>query len=155
MTTLKPLTDQKYSGMDTAMMAHVGRMVSGFAKWVDAGHPYRHAQGASEIQAPSFELAVMYLNTGAGFVRWLAESAPTESNHQRTANPSALMAATQSARDAALDRHPVETCRATVRAARMARPWNFPLGVAPSLNGLLLLIKFRLSCQPILHFLAR
>lgn len=70
--TLTPIVDSKHAGSDQAMQRHVGRMVSSFGNWADAGHPYRHAQGANEIQAPTPELAVQYLNTGAGYIRWLA-----------------------------------------------------------------------------------
>lgn len=70
--TLKPIVDRLHSSLDAATQSHAARMLSSFADWANAGHPYRHAQGDTEIQAPTQILAVLYLNTGAGFIRWLA-----------------------------------------------------------------------------------
>jgi hypothetical protein len=70
--TLKPVVDRLHGGLDPATQSHAGRMLSSFADWANAGHPYRHAQAGTEIQAPTVALAVLYLNTGAGFIRWLA-----------------------------------------------------------------------------------
>ena len=71
-TTLRPIVDGLHASLDQAIRQHAGRMLSSFAAWADAGHPYRHAQGDTEIQAPTMPLAVLYLNTGAGFLRWMA-----------------------------------------------------------------------------------
>ena len=70
--TLKPIVDRLHGGLAKATQSHAGRMLSSFADWANAGHPYRHAQGDTEIQAPTVALAVLYLSTGAGFIRWLA-----------------------------------------------------------------------------------
>jgi hypothetical protein len=70
--TLRPIVDALHGSLDQAIQQHAGRRLSSFAAWADAGHPYRHAQGDTEIQAPTMPLAVLYLNTGAGFIRWLA-----------------------------------------------------------------------------------
>jgi hypothetical protein len=69
--TLKPVVDRLH-GVDPATQSHAGRMLSSFADWANAGHPYRHAQAGTETQAPTVALAVLYLSTGAGFIRWLA-----------------------------------------------------------------------------------
>ena len=71
-STLRPIMNRLHADLDPATRQHVGRMVSSFGAWVDAGHPYRHAQGNTEVQAPTQVLAVLYLNSGAGFIRWLA-----------------------------------------------------------------------------------
>jgi len=71
--TLKPVVDRLHSNLDAATQSHAARMLSSFADWANAGHPYRHAQGGTEIQAPTQSLAVLHLNTGAGFIRWLAQ----------------------------------------------------------------------------------
>jgi hypothetical protein len=70
--TLKPVVDRLHGGLDPATQSHAGRMLSSFADWADAGHPYRHAQSDTQIQAPTQSIAVLYLSTGAGFIRWLA-----------------------------------------------------------------------------------
>jgi hypothetical protein len=70
--TLKPIVDRLHGGLDPATQSHAGRMLSSFADWANAGHPYRHAQAGTEIQEPTHSLAVLYLSTGAGFIRWLA-----------------------------------------------------------------------------------
>lgn len=70
--TLKPIVDRLHGGLAAATQSHAGRMLSSFADWANAGHPYRHAQAGTEIQAPTHSLAVLYLSTGAGFIRWLA-----------------------------------------------------------------------------------
>lgn len=72
LATLKPIVDRLHGSLDATTKSHAGRMVSSFGAWANAGHPYRHAQGDTEIQAPTQSLAVLYLNTGAGFIRWLA-----------------------------------------------------------------------------------
>ncbi len=72
-SALRPVVNARIAGLDQAAQQHVGRMVSSFASWADSGHPYRHAQGTPQIQAPTFDHAVLYLNTGAGFIRWLAQ----------------------------------------------------------------------------------
>jgi hypothetical protein len=69
---LRPLVDRAYAS-DTTALAFAQKMVSGLVDWTNAGHQYRHAQGQLEPRAPDFELAVLHLNTGAGFVRWLAQ----------------------------------------------------------------------------------
>ncbi len=71
--TLRSIVDGVHGSLDRATQQHAGRMLSSFAGWADAGHPYRHAQGDTEVQAPSHVLAVLYVNTGAGFIRWLAQ----------------------------------------------------------------------------------
>lgn len=71
-TTLKPIVDRLHGDLTAATQSHAGRMLSSFADWANAGHPYRHAQAGTEIQAPTHSLAVLYLSTGAGFIRWLA-----------------------------------------------------------------------------------
>jgi len=70
--TLKPIVDRLHGGLAASTQSHAGRMLSSFADWANAGRPYRHAQAGTEIQAPTHSLAVLYLSTGAGFIRWLA-----------------------------------------------------------------------------------
>src|SRR6266853_1380159 len=42
--TLKPIVDRLHGGLAKATQSHAGRMLSSFADWANAGHPYRHAQ---------------------------------------------------------------------------------------------------------------
>jgi len=48
-------------------------MLNAFEDWTAACHVYRHAPGEAETSQPSFEIAILMVSQGYGFVRWLAE----------------------------------------------------------------------------------
>ena len=48
-----------------------GKLLDGVAEWVDAVHLYRHEQGVETPVAPSLELAVYALSSGAAALRLL------------------------------------------------------------------------------------
>jgi hypothetical protein len=71
--SLRPQIDRLYGGLDAAAQGFANRMASGLADWTNATHIYRHAHADADVRDPDFELAVLHLNMGAGFVRWLAQ----------------------------------------------------------------------------------
>jgi hypothetical protein len=60
------------------------KALASLCDWIDGAHFYRHSPGTPEPAPPPFELAIMFISTGAGFLRWLAEidraTAETESD---------------------------------------------------------------------------
>lgn len=62
-----------YAGKDAATCQSTGRLVSSFASWADACHPYRHGQHDQNVVAPPDEVAISLVTTGADFIRWLVE----------------------------------------------------------------------------------
>lgn len=59
-----------YSSDPVARRA-IGRVVDGFADWVDGMHHYRHGQGEEEPIVPPVSFAVYAMSSGAAFIRWL------------------------------------------------------------------------------------
>jgi hypothetical protein len=53
-------------------LAMIGKMLDGFADFVDSIHHYRHGQGVEQPIAPSMDVAVYVLSSVASVVRWLA-----------------------------------------------------------------------------------
>ena len=70
---LTPLVQKLYASGDDAVKQSSGRLVSSFAKWVSACHPYRHGHGELEHVAPPSEIAITLVTTGTDFIRWLVE----------------------------------------------------------------------------------
>jgi hypothetical protein len=56
---------------DTIEKNALGKLLDGVADWVDALHTYRHGQGVEEPVAPSMEMAVYVLSSGAAALRLL------------------------------------------------------------------------------------
>lgn len=68
---LKPIAQKLHSGNPSAV-SFGDQMLEGFAKWVSAGHKYRHGQKTEEPVAPPFDMAVAYVSAGASHIRFLA-----------------------------------------------------------------------------------
>ncbi|MEJ1167869.1 hypothetical protein [Variovorax sp. CCNWLW235] len=68
-THLKP---QMVAGViEPTDLAMMGKMLDGFADFVDSIHHYRHGQGVQQPIAPSMDVAVYVLSSAASAVRWL------------------------------------------------------------------------------------
>lgn len=61
-----------YSNDPVARRA-IGRVIDGFADWVDGMHHYRHGQGDEEPVVPPASFAVYAMSSGAAFIRWLVQ----------------------------------------------------------------------------------
>lgn len=51
----------------------VGRVIDGFADWVDGMHHYRHGQGDEAPVVPPLSFAIYAMSSGAAFIRWLVQ----------------------------------------------------------------------------------
>lgn len=69
---LKPLVDQIYNGQKPAIH-FAQKQVATFIDWIDAAHFYRHEPGTEEPAQPPLELAINFLSSAGGYVRWLAQ----------------------------------------------------------------------------------
>jgi hypothetical protein len=69
---LKPIAQRLYE-KNKAAVSFSDQLLEAFAKWVNAGHKYRHGQQTEEPLAPPLDLAVAYLSSGASYVRVLAD----------------------------------------------------------------------------------
>ena len=49
----------------------ISKFIESLADWVNAAHPYRHGQKTEKLVAPSLTSAVLFLSTGAAYIRWL------------------------------------------------------------------------------------
>lgn len=67
---LKPLIEKKYDDPHTRRSAL--NLYDGFKEWVDCAHNYRHDPGKQEPMQPPEDLALAIINSGYGYVRWLA-----------------------------------------------------------------------------------
>ncbi|SDC42731.1 hypothetical protein [Ruegeria marina] len=67
---LKPLIEKKYDDPHTRRSAL--NLYDGFKEWVDCAHNYRHDPGDKEPTQPPEDLALAIINSGYGYVRWLA-----------------------------------------------------------------------------------
>ncbi|MEQ1887383.1 MAG: hypothetical protein ABL967_20130 [Bryobacteraceae bacterium] len=67
---IKPLAQRLYK-KDASAQAFSDLMLESFAKWVAAGHRYRHGQATEEPLAPPVDMAVAYLSSGASHIRML------------------------------------------------------------------------------------
>ena len=70
-SSLKPLLMSQHAKEHASVIASTDHMVEGLVHWVNAGHKYRHGQKTEVTVAPSLTYAVLYLSTGAGYIRWL------------------------------------------------------------------------------------
>jgi len=69
---LKPLVDQLYNSQKPANH-FAQKQVASFIDWIDAAHFYRHEPGTEEPAQPPLELAINFLSSAGGYVRWLAQ----------------------------------------------------------------------------------
>jgi hypothetical protein len=69
---LKPICDRLFT-TDAQVKSTAGRLVSGFANWVDALHPYRHGHDRDAPLVLPDDLAVLAVSQGASFIRWLVD----------------------------------------------------------------------------------
>ncbi|MBL0934266.1 MAG: hypothetical protein IBJ07_05905 [Rhizobiaceae bacterium] len=69
---LGPELSSLYSTDTTAQRA-AAKLLASFKGWVDAAHFYRHEPGQKEIAQPPLTVAVLLMQQGAGFIRWLAQ----------------------------------------------------------------------------------
>lgn len=58
---------------DPVAQRAVGRVIDGFADWVDGMHHYRHGQGDEEPVIPPLSFAIYAMSSGAAFIRWLVQ----------------------------------------------------------------------------------
>jgi hypothetical protein len=58
----------------------IGKFIESLADWVNAAHPYRHGQKTEKLVAPSLTSAVLFLSTGAAYIRWLVDQLGTTDN---------------------------------------------------------------------------
>ena len=70
---LKKVVNRAVANEDPATVQAALRAVSGFGKWADACHPYRHGHGTESIVSPPLDLTVLLLSQGAAYIRWLAQ----------------------------------------------------------------------------------
>jgi hypothetical protein len=69
---LRPALEKHYESERTARRAAL-KMADALSEWVDGAHNYRHAEGEEEPTPPPLALALVFMSSGAGFLRWLAE----------------------------------------------------------------------------------
>lgn len=62
-----------YGGNPAARQA-AAQMCASFRNWVNAAHKYRHAPGHPAPARAPFDLAVLMVSQGAGYIRWLAKN---------------------------------------------------------------------------------
>jgi hypothetical protein len=55
----------------------ISKFIESLADWVNAAHPYRHGQKTEKLVAPSPASAVLFLSTGAAYIRWLVDQLGT------------------------------------------------------------------------------
>ena len=58
---------------DDQLKSTAGRLLSGFGKWVDAVHPFRHGHDRNQPLVLPEDIAVLAVSQGASFLRWLAD----------------------------------------------------------------------------------
>jgi hypothetical protein len=68
---LTPIVERHHSKDESEKHA-AKHLLASFEQWVHAGHKYRHANKDNEPHAPSVTIAVAYISTGIGHLRWLA-----------------------------------------------------------------------------------
>lgn len=69
---LRPRVEQSYAG-DRVAIDSALQMLKALEDWINASHQYRHGQDGDEAVHAPLDLAVQFLTTGAGFVRWLID----------------------------------------------------------------------------------
>lgn len=60
-------------GEDQTARHAASKLLGSFKSWVDGAHFYRHEPGQEEVAQPPLDLAVLMIQQGAGFIRWLAQ----------------------------------------------------------------------------------
>lgn len=65
------LVHSKIAGCDQATSQSINALISSFAHWVDACHPYRHGQSDPNVIEPLMDLAIVLVTQGADLIRWL------------------------------------------------------------------------------------
>jgi hypothetical protein len=69
---LTPIIDRVYAGPGGVTLLAAKAQLDAFCDWVNACHQDRHGHEVEEPVKPPLELAVLCLNTGAAYLRWLA-----------------------------------------------------------------------------------
>lgn len=72
---LRLLVQRKITEFDQAASQSYNAVVSSFADWVDACHPYRHGQKDPNVVEPPMDLAIVLTTQGADLIRWLVSLA--------------------------------------------------------------------------------
>lgn len=69
---LRRIVDKVFAG-DEQLKSTTNRLLSGFGKWVDAVHPFRHGHDREEPLVLPDDVAVLAVSQGASYLRWLAD----------------------------------------------------------------------------------
>jgi hypothetical protein len=69
-TVIKPSVIANRTGADRDS---AGLLLKGLADWVNAAHQYRHVSGTEKDSPPPLGTTVLFLSTGAAYLRWLIE----------------------------------------------------------------------------------
>ncbi len=69
---LVPVVQRLYSGNGPATAA-VSKQLEAFCDWVDGAHHYRHEHNQEHIIEAPLEVAVLFVSTGAAYIRWLID----------------------------------------------------------------------------------
>jgi hypothetical protein len=69
---LRRIVDKVFAG-DEQLKITANRLLSGFGKWVDAVHPFRHGHDREQPLVLPEDVAVLAVSQGASFLRWLAD----------------------------------------------------------------------------------
>lgn len=48
-------------------------LLNSFVQWINAAHQYRHASGTEQISPPPLNSTIVFLSTGAAYLRWLIQ----------------------------------------------------------------------------------
>ncbi len=70
---LAPLLRQIPEYNEPSTSSTTDRFIEGLITWVNAAHRYRHGQKPQEPIAPSLASGVLFLSTGAAYIRWLVD----------------------------------------------------------------------------------
>lgn len=68
---LKPVVLANRSGADRDS---ANLLLNSFVQWINAAHQYRHAGGTEHIAPPPIDTTIVFLSTGAAFLRWLIDA---------------------------------------------------------------------------------
>lgn len=69
---LRPLIDRRYKDADVVAKGACTQALESLKDWVNACHKYRHGHKVEASVDPPLELAILLVNNGLGFARWLA-----------------------------------------------------------------------------------
>lgn len=70
---------------DEQLKSTTQRLISSFAKWVSAVHPYRHGHAREHPLVLPEDVAILVVSEGAAFIRWLVELDRRISDASKTA----------------------------------------------------------------------